>query len=124
MKTYKQYYKEQGPAVRSDSGRFQKKKYDKAAASLVKDVEDILKGMEDRSPEDIRQDIYKLLLQVDLLYAAGEGERTPSLGNLARMRTQIKKRGKAIPGTLPSFAEARQFLLDIKVIINEGSTDI
>jgi hypothetical protein len=124
MKTYKQYYKEQGPYHNRQSGGFQQKRYDKDAVSLVRQAEEAISKMDDRSADEIRQDVIELLFKIKHLYSAAEDESTPSKGKLADTRTQIVKRAREIPGTLPTYAEARQFLLDVKVIINEGSTDI
>ena len=94
MKTYKQYFKEQG-SFHHPSRKFRERKYNKDAESLVKRVDVILKRLDGKSPEEIRQDIEGLLFKIEHLYLAGEGERTPSLGKLAKKWTQVKKRQKS-----------------------------
>ena len=116
MKSFNQYFTEQGPYHNPDNGRFRQNRHTQDTNALLHQAEMKIKAMGDRTPEEIRTDVAELLMKINHMYSAVEQEATPAKGRLADKRTQVVQRGKELGG-VPSYAEARKFLLDVKRII-------
>ena len=115
MKPFKQYFLEQ-EYHNPRTGNFRRDRYERDTQDLLHQAEVKIKAMGDQTPDEIKQSVEELLARVNQLYSAAEQEATPAKGRLADKTTQIMNRSREL-GHNPSYAEAAQYLLDIKEII-------
>ena len=115
MKPFNQYFLEQD-YHNQKTGNFRRNRYERDTQDLLHQAEVKIKAMGDQTPDELKQSVEELLAKVNQMYAAAEQEAVPAKGRLADKTTQIMNRSRDL-GHNPSFAEAAQYLLDIKEIV-------